>query len=106
SAVPESLLREPEPAVRSAVTHIVRSGETLSGIATRYGVSQASLRTLNRLNSAGAIRAGQRLTIREGSGTASTSAATGTGSSRTHVVKAGETVGAIARRYGVSQSAL
>ncbi len=108
SSVPESLLREPEPAVRSAVSHIVRSGETLSGIASRYGVSQASLRSLNRLNSAGAIRAGQRLTIREATGAATRPAAATSSSAaaRSHVVRSGDTVGAIARRYGVSQSAL
>ncbi len=42
--------------------HFVRRGDTLSGIAARYGVSVDSLRTRNKLASTG-LRAGQRLVI-------------------------------------------
>lgn len=90
-------LAEPEPVSRAPLTHIVRRGETLSGIAARYGVTQASIRTANDLPASGAIRAGQRLAI--GSGAPARSV-------RVHVVRAGETVGEIAERYGVGQSVL
>ena len=39
---------------------------TLSGIAARYRVSVASLRSANRLPASGMIRAGQKLTLRGG----------------------------------------
>jgi LysM repeat protein len=42
--------------------HVVRRGDTLSAIAAKYGVSVASIRTLNRLDSA-LIKVGQRLAI-------------------------------------------
>ncbi len=127
--LPASALRAPEPVVTASTTsrtHIVRSGETLGGIANRYGVSVSALRSANRLSSKGTIRAGQKLTIRRTSASTATrsSAATATAKStaakstaakstskarpvsRTHVVRAGETVGGIATRLGVSQSAL
>lgn len=62
-----SALRGPEPLIfvsSTRRTYIVRKGETLSGIAARYHVSVASLRSVNRLPANGAIRAGQKLTIR------------------------------------------
>jgi LysM repeat protein len=95
--IPETMLREPEPTNSRPLTHIVRRGETLSGIASRYGVTQASLRSANNLSSIGSIRAGQKLTVTAGAPARST---------RTHVVRAGETVGEIAERYGIGQSVL
>ena len=57
------------PASRSAsvrtTTHTVRSGESLSVIAERYGTSVARLKSLNGLRS-DRIRAGQRLVVRRG----------------------------------------
>lgn len=46
----------------SKVTHVVRSGETLSSIARRYGTTVASVREWNGIQGS-AIRAGHRLTI-------------------------------------------
>lgn len=43
-------------------THTVKSGESLSAIALKYGISQTSLRRKNKLRSS-FIRAGQELTI-------------------------------------------
>ena len=119
--LPASVFRAPEPIVTAAGTtrtHIVRKGETLSGIAKRYGVSVASLRSTNRLSTKSMVRSGQKLLVRRSGGT-STSAARRTtttaprstvaatrSTTRTHVVKSGETIGGIASRYGVGQSAL
>jgi murein DD-endopeptidase MepM/ murein hydrolase activator NlpD len=44
--------------------HIVRSGDTLSGIARRYGVSIKYLTNLNRISANGILRVGQRIRIR------------------------------------------
>ena len=43
--------------------HVVRPGDTLSGVAQRYGVSQSALRAANGLGSGSLIRAGTRLRI-------------------------------------------
>ena len=45
------------------ITHRVRSGETLSGIARRYGASVSSIMRANGLRSANRIMPGQRLRI-------------------------------------------
>jgi membrane-bound lytic murein transglycosylase D len=86
------------PAPASAAggrTHVVRRGETLSGIARRYGISQAKLREWNGLNQAGHIRAGQKLRL-----SAPARAA------RTHVVRRGDTLSGLAQRYGVTVRAI
>jgi LasA protease len=48
------------------ITYTVKAGDTLSGIAARYGVSMSSLISLNGLRNADAIRIGQTLRIPAG----------------------------------------
>ncbi len=70
--------------------HRVRRGETLSGIADEYGVSQRDLRLWNSLDGAGHIQAGQRLRVAPPrSGASAASAA------RTHTVRRGDTLDAL-----------
>ena len=45
-------------------THVVRRGETLSEIASRYGMPVSRLQSMNGIESARGLRAGQRLRIR------------------------------------------
>jgi membrane-bound lytic murein transglycosylase D len=100
TSLPAKLLRENDPSPpRAPLTHIVRSGETVSGIAARYGVTQASVVAGNRLRSASAIRTGQKLVIAAG-------APARTASGGVYEVRRGDTVGEIAERFGVSQRAL
>ncbi len=49
---------------RNGQTHKVRSGETLGGIAARYGTTVAKLRRLNGLGNSSNIRAGKTLRVR------------------------------------------
>jgi membrane-bound lytic murein transglycosylase D len=44
----------------------VRSGETLSGIARRYGVTVSQLAAWNDISAKHVLRVGQRLVIRRG----------------------------------------
>ncbi len=89
--------------------HTVKKGETLGGIANRYRVSVSQLRTWNDL-SGSRIRAGQKLRV---GGTAKTSKTKPSvrpsvrqSVSTMHVVRSGETLSALARRYGVTVKAL
>jgi membrane-bound lytic murein transglycosylase D len=79
--------------------HTVRRGDTLSGIAGRYGLTVSQLKAYNGLSSS-TIMAGQKLKL-TGSG-----GATSGGAGVTHVVQRGESLSAIASRYGTTASAI
>jgi LysM repeat protein len=82
--------------------HRVRRGETLSGIADEYGVSQRDLRRWNSLDTEGHIQAGQRLRVAPPARTGASAASAG----RTHTVRSGDTLDALAKRYGITVDAL
>jgi membrane-bound lytic murein transglycosylase D len=88
--------------------HRVRRGETISEIADEYGVTQRELRTWNKLDSRGRIRAGQRLRVVSPDTPTPPPVRIVPDSSamRTHVVQRGETLKGLAKRYGVSVQAL
>ncbi len=68
--------------------HIVKSGDTVSGIARQYGVPQFVVTTLNNLEDIPNLVVGQALLILT--------------PTRYHTVNQGETVYSIAQQYGVS----
>jgi N-acetylmuramoyl-L-alanine amidase len=87
----------------------VRWGESLSSIAKDFGVSQADLIWWNQLGPDGRIVAGQRLRVASPKARREQpprSAADSAAAERTHLVKRGETLKGLARRYGVSVQAL
>jgi LysM repeat protein len=92
-------------ALAQNATHTVQAGETLSAIAQRYGVSQQAIITANNIGNASLIYVGQRLVIPGAAGLADTSEPIAPANTE-HVVSAGETLAAIAARYGVSVPAL
>ncbi len=80
--------------------HVVRRGETLYSIARRYGTTVTAIVQANGLTDPGFIYAGQRLVI-PGSGSSGATAA-----GRTYIVRPGDTLSAIAYRYGTTVAAL
>lgn len=78
-------------------SHTVTSGETLSEIAERYGVSMTALAEVNGIADVHRILAGRTLTLPDASAEARPA---------THEVAPGETLSEIAARYGVRLAAL
>ncbi len=81
--------------------HIVRRGDTLSGIAQKYGVSVAAIQRANRMRGT-IIYVGQRLKIPTPNAAPGNDGGQSSGKAIVHVVRRGETLGLIAQRYGVS----
>ena len=89
------------------VIYRVRRGDTLSGIARRWHITTKSVITANRLRS-DRLRIGQRLilTVPNVERQPILPVAASKSQHVIHSVRAGETLGSIARRYGVSVSDL
>lgn len=86
--------------------YVVQPGDTLSVIAAQVRASLQTLITLNSIADPNRIVTGQRLRL-PGGGPAPAGAGGGPAAgAASHVVAAGETLGGIARRYGVSVEAL
>ncbi len=82
--------------------YTVQRGDSLSAIARRYGVTVDALMSANGLNNPNSIFAGQQLNI---PGRLQSSAGTHSGSG-VYTVQRGDSLSAIARRYGVTVEAL
>jgi membrane-bound lytic murein transglycosylase D len=115
----------PEPAdvALADSQHRVESGETLSLIASRYGISQSTLADINNLDRPYRLRVGQLLMLPEKGGKPTVVAQTpketptpaakptpptgviGTGSER-YVVRRGDTLGKIAKKHGMTEEQL
>ena len=86
----------------SAGTYVVRPGDTLSGIAGRHGLSVSQLAEANGITDPNLVFVGQKLSVAGGGSTQAAAAPSG----RSHTVAPGETLSAIAARYGTSVSAI
>ena len=82
----------------AAATYTLEPGDTLGAVARRHGVSVAAIAAANHIGNPNRVFAGQVLNI-PGKGPAPAAP-------RVHVIASGETLGAIARRYGVSVAAI
>lgn len=76
--------------------YIVKSGDTLSGIASKYGTTYQALAQYNGIVNPNVIYAGQKIRIPNGNSTPKTSAEV------VYTVKAGDTLSGIASKYGTT----
>lgn len=94
SAQPADPLGIPVLAARTTPEfYVVRPGDTLASIAVRFGVKTSTILWENKLTERSVIRPGDRLNILPTDGV-------------THIVKKGENVDAIAKRYNGSKEQL
>jgi LysM repeat protein len=119
--VAAALETQPVADVTPASTYAVTRGDSLYSIAKKNGLTKAELAAANNLKPSAALHVGQKLVIPTKAATAATGPAAGAPATTPdgttvpagpvteatkHVVKAGETLGGIARRYGVRQGEL
>ena len=99
-----------EETVARGGTHKVRKGDTLSGIARKYGVSLNTLARENGMTTRSKLKVGKVLQLPDGAGGLASKTGTGkkksgTATARTgatvHTVRKGDTLSAICSRYGV-----
>ena len=101
--------------VSDSFVHTVKKGESLKSIATRYHVSVANIKKWNHMKK-DVIHPGQKLTIYRSGGpmaqvskttksSSKTAPSSGT-TTKTHVVKKGETLSSIAKKYGCTTTDL
>ncbi len=117
-----AVLREPDPPRTLRVTTrtiTVKGGESVAAVARRAGVSSIALRSANGLSANAVLHAGQKLVVRRSTivtGGASSAAPKRKRTApalvdpstqvRTHVVKAGETLYVIAKKFNVKPAML
>ena len=92
----------------SSASYTVKSGDTLSGIASQYNTTVNQIVSLNQLSNPNLIYVGQVLKLKNSQTTnpSSSSSSTATTTAGTYTVKAGDTLSAIASRYSTSSSTL
>jgi LysM repeat protein len=108
TSVATALEAQPVSDVTPVTTYTVAHGDSLWSIASKNHLTKADLASANNLKTSSVLRVGQKLIIPAKAGQAqqqqaAVAASTPSGDSIKHTVKAGETLGAIARKYGVRQ---
>ncbi len=95
--VEEKPVEQPKVEMNTEVTYTVKSGDTLSGIASKYGTTYQELARINNISNPNLIYPGQVLKINA----TDTNVAT-----KTYTVKAGDTLSGIASKYGTTYQEL
>ncbi|PFG37882.1 LysM repeat protein [Georgenia soli] len=104
----------PAPVAVATRSHTVRAGETVSGLAKKYGTTVSAIIGANNLRASGLIYVGQKLVL-PGSAASSpaapapaapTSPAPAGASSGTYTVRSGDTVSGLAKKWGTTVSAV
>lgn len=88
---------QPQPVQNNVQTYIVKSGDTLSGIASKFGTTYQKIAADNGIANPNIIHPGQELKIYSGNKTVSTN-----NTGKEYIVKSGDTLSGIAARYGTT----
>ncbi|MFY9304750.1 MAG: LysM peptidoglycan-binding domain-containing protein [Rhodoluna sp.] len=92
----------PAPATSSATSYTIKSGDTLSGIAARFGTTTRKLMNLNNITDANRIRIGQVLRLPGAPSEPSEPEPAPAPSARTYTIKSGDSLSGIAARFGTT----
>ena len=87
-------------------TYTIRSGDTLSSIASRYHTTVAALASTNHISNPNVIYAGQNITVPDSYSTTPAAPAQTSSGSVSYTVKSGDTLSGIASRYGTTVAAI
>jgi LysM repeat protein len=90
------------PSASGTTNYIVAAGNTLSGIAARFGTTTRNLMSLNGITDANRIRIGQVLLVVGTAAAAPAAPATTSGPTTTYTVAARDTLSGIAARFGTT----
>ena len=91
----------------TATSYTVQSGDTLSGIATKFGTNWQNLAQLNNISNPNLIYTGQVLKLNNRSTTTNSSSSnSATTSNGTYTVKSGDTLSGIASQFGTTYETL
>ncbi len=82
------------------VTYLVKEGDTLSRLALKFNTTAQEIKRLNSLKNTSYIKKGQKLRI------SSEEISESAGLLKDHIVKRGETLGDLSKKYGVSVAAI
>ncbi|MFJ5700305.1 LysM peptidoglycan-binding domain-containing protein [Arthrobacter sp. NPDC093139] len=108
ASVPAAIPSGLQPARVTPSSHRVVRGDTVSGIAHRYGLSTSAVLRLNNLKVNSVIYPGQKLKLKGAAApapkNAAASVAPASSGAKTYTVKSGDTLGGIAARHGVKLS--
>ncbi|MGI6679245.1 MAG: LysM peptidoglycan-binding domain-containing protein [Dehalobacterium sp.] len=96
----------PTPTPRPPRTYVVQPGDTLFAIARRFGTTVEAIVELNNIADPDDIAPGQRLLIPQPTPTPSPTPTPTPRPPRTYVVQPGDTLFAIARRFGTTVEAI
>lgn len=98
-----NVARKNEPTERNNVTHKVKKGEVMQGIAKQYGVSVKQIMAENSLKSK-RLKAGQVLNISRDANTKTTNTTSNKNSTKKqiYIVKRGDTLHSIAEKFDVA----